>query len=248
MTCCIQSNDCPAFKTQWQTFLSALNSQIKGAEGYVVSIEVGGPTKVSGEMILPTKLASPFPGGYYTPTNKPTSPGPVPPGSHANAAWNCLFANYYGVAPASRAYYLNSDRAFIEEWAAAIDSYGVIFSGLTLTVATGNGLPDFSNEKAGTVTCNTGQTVSVLAPAIIPPPPAFAPDCDVQPPNKLLFPMDCAAEAAILAYFAQPSVGGPNAKATQEDALSASDDVVKTLLTLSNASVKWLSQITPAAW
>jgi hypothetical protein len=56
--------------------------------------------------------------------------------------------------------------------------------------------------------------------------------------------MDCAAETAILAYFAEPSVGGPNAKATQEDALSASDNVVKTLLTLSNASVKWLSQTT----
>jgi hypothetical protein len=62
--------------------------------------------------------------------------------------------------------------------------------------------------------------------------------------NDPLFPGDCSAEAAILAYFAEPSVGGPNAKATQEDALSASDDVVKTLLTLSNASVKWLSQTT----
>lgn len=231
------------YKTQWHDFLNALKDHIKnkGAESYVVSIDVGGPTMVSGEMILPKKLASPLPAGYYTPT---PPPGSVPPISHANAAWNCLFANHYTVAPASRAYYLNSDRAFIEEWAAAIDAYGEIFSGLTLTVATGNGLPDFSNEIAGTVTCNSGQTVSVLAPAIIPPPPAFAPDCAVQPPNKLLFPMDCAAEAAILAYFAEPPVGGPNAKATQENALSASDDVVNTLLTLSNASVKWLSQIT----
>jgi hypothetical protein len=35
--------------------------------------------------------------------------------------------------------------------------------------------------------------------------------------------MDCAAEAAILAYFAEPSVGGPNAKATNNAALSTSD-------------------------
>jgi hypothetical protein len=236
-----------AYKKEWHNFLNALKShvKVKGADSYVVSINVAGPAKVSGEMILPKALADPFPGGYYTPTSTPTPPGPLPSDWNANAAWNCLLANHYGVAPASsQAYYLNSDRAFIEEWAAAIDAYGEIFSGMTLTIATGNGLPDFSKEIAGTVTCNTGRTISVLAPAIIPPPPAFKADCDVLPPNKTPFPIDCAAEAAILAYFAEPSVGGPNAKATQENALSASDDVVPSLLTLSNASVKWLSQIT----
>lgn len=46
--------------------------------------------------------------------------------------------------------YTNSDRAFIEEWAAAIDMYGAIFTGVALVVTTGagsrvrgrNGLPE----------------------------------------------------------------------------------------------------------
>jgi len=227
------------YKTQWKDFLKALNSHIKTKkwDNYFVSIGIAGPTMLSAEMFLPKKLVSPLPAGYYT----PTGPGPSTPGSPGNAAWNCLFANYYGAAPASGAYYLNSDRAFIEEWAAAIDMYGDIFSGITLVVNTGNALPDFANESAGTVTCNSGLTISAAAPGGSSTPLwAFLPDCGSSP----LFPMDCEAEAAILAYFAEPPVGGPNAKATQEDALSASDDVVNTLLTLSNASVKWLSQIT----
>jgi len=230
------------YKAAWRTFLQQLKNHIhaQGADDLVVSINVAGPTKVSGEMMLPKALAPKLPKHYDTPTSAPTPSGPLPLDWNANAAWNCLFANHYGAAPASRANYLNSDRAFIEEWAAAIDTYGEVFSGLTLTVATANALPDFSKELAGTVTCNSGLTIAAPAPDHIPPPQAFVPDCGHDP----LFPGDCAAEAAILAYFAEPSVGGPNAKATQEDALSASDDDVGSLLTLSNASVKWLSLTT----
>jgi hypothetical protein len=246
------------YKTQLTTFLTALNGHIKkqSAQNFVVSINVTGPTMFSGEMILPRETlpvscpksdpsCTTLPSGYLEPSG-PFHGGAGKATAQGNAAWNCLFANYYGSTPTpTGAYYLNTDRPFIEEWAAAIDNYGQIFSGLTLTVATGNGLPNFSHEEAGTVKCGgPGQDFPISAPIPIGPPPAFAPDCDVQPPNTIMFPMDCAAEAAILAYFAEPSVGGQNAKATQEDALAASDNVAKTLLTLSNASVKWLSQIT----
>jgi hypothetical protein len=156
----------------------------------------------------------------------------------ALSAWNCLLANYYGV----NSTYLNSDRAFIEAWATAIDTFGEVFSSVTLTLATGNGLPNFNQT-----TTSCGLPGIVLPNSWTPgfmklslPHPAFLPDCGTNP----MYPMDCAAEVAILAYFAEPPVGGGNAKATQENALTASDDVVDTLLSLSNASVKWLSKNT----
>ena len=37
-----------------------------------------------------------------------------------------------------------SDQAFIDEWNAAIDMYGEVFSGVTLVATTGSGLPNFS--------------------------------------------------------------------------------------------------------
>jgi hypothetical protein len=231
------------YKTKWLTFLQNLNEHItdSNAEAFVVSIAVAGPTATSAEMILPNRSNNPdtltvpaagIPSGYSAAV-----------GVTANSAWNCLLANYYGAMPASGASYLNSDRAFIEEWAAAIDTFGTVFSGMTLVVTTGNGLPDFSNETGGPV---PGCGLGVLAPvpSTIAAPQAFLPDCAVQPPHNPPFPMDCAAEAAILAYFAEPPVGGPNAKATEEDALAAGDDVDSSLLTLSNASVKWLSATT----
>ncbi|MGP0089721.1 MAG: hypothetical protein ACLPKB_07150 [Xanthobacteraceae bacterium] len=225
----------PTYKTFWNNFLTALNGYITSSSHptYVadfVSIAVAGPTYVSGEMILPQSFASkpgqpPAPPAGYNPTVTPIS------------AWNCLLANNYGVTST----YLNSERAFIEEWAEAIDMFGGVFSGITLTVSTGNGLLHFPPGSGGSQP-GCGLAVSAPSPNSPPPPPAFKADCAVSP--RPLFPADCAAEAAILAYFAEPPVGGPNAKATEEDALAASDDVVPTLLTLSNASVKWLAQIT----
>jgi hypothetical protein len=121
--------------------------------------------------------------------------------------------------------YVNSDRAFIEEWAAAIDMYGQTFSGVTLTVATGLGLPGFPDQH--------NMYFST-------PPTAFAPDCST------LLDMDCTAETAILAYFAAPPVGGANAKATVMAGLIASPGPTKPDGPLSGISVKWLSEKTAA--
>ncbi len=125
--------------------------------------------------------------------------------------WRQLLAFQY----AGMAAYQNSDQAFIDAWNAAIDMYGAIFSGVTLVATTGNGLPNFNNNN-----------VTV--------PPGFEPDCGN--PN-----MDCAAEATILAYFAESTVGGTNAKATQTSEMEASRANGPNL---GVAGVKLLSQIT----
>jgi hypothetical protein len=111
--------------------------------------------------------------------------------------------------------------------------YGQIFSGVTLDVSTGAGLPNFC-QAAGTGPSGSPTCASLYLPFLTPP-PAFAPDCGSTPT------MDCAAETAILAYFAGPPVGGANAKATQEDGLTARgiNDAP-----LSGAGVKWLSKNT----
>jgi hypothetical protein len=142
----------PNYKSQWKAFLIALREHIKEkkAEKYVVSIPVEGPTWLSGEMILPNNT---FPGlhGDLTVPNPP--PGyATSSGVTTGSAWNCLFNNNYYFAPSapSASAYVNSNRAFIEEWAAAIDMYGEVFDetfgGVTLTVSTGNGLPDFTGS------------------------------------------------------------------------------------------------------
>jgi hypothetical protein len=69
-----------------------------------------------------------------------------------------------------------------------------VFSGLTLVVTTGDGLP------------NLGGSYTT--------PPKFAGDCTH--PS-----MDCAAEATILSYFIESSVGGNNGKATQTSGMKA---------------------------
>jgi len=131
--------------------------------------------------------------------------------------------------------------------------FGSIFSGVTLIVTTGNGLPNFTTGSEMSLPCPGLAGITLPSSAtpgyqkLLLPHPAFEPDCGNTPhatPARPLFPMDCAAEVAILAYFAQPSVGGANAKATNEAALSASDNNVPTLYSLSNASVKWLSKNT----
>jgi hypothetical protein len=214
------------YKSKWQAFLTALNSQI-GANSSFVSIAVAGPTSSSAEIILPN-----------TSNNSGTLTLPTAPVLHSAVgvdvltAWNCLLGNNYGVngnclsgsSYGAGSPYINSDRAFVEEWAAAIDMYGQTFSGVTLTVITGRGLPEFPAASAS---------------PLYAPPPAFAPDCGPTPT------MDCSAEAAILAYFAGPGIGGANAKATEEDNLKATGI---TGTALSGASIKWLSQSTSAGF
>ena len=57
--------------------------------------------------------------------------------------WLELFAFHYpGMAA-----YQGTDQAFIDEWDAAIDMYGQIFSGMTLVVTMGEKLPAFDNNN-----------------------------------------------------------------------------------------------------
>jgi hypothetical protein len=227
------------YQDKWKEFTQRLWWYIntKGWQQHVVSVALAGPTATSSEIMLPNDVSqgtglqvASLPAGYATNS-----------GIDFSSAWNCLLANNYGVDSS----YLNSNRAFVEAWATAIDMFGEVFSEVTLVVTTANGLPEFEWGKTSVAGCNlTGiklPTKSTPGYAkLLKASPVFEPDCGRKP----LRPMDCAAEAAILAYFAEPPVGGPNAKATQENALSASDDVVPTLRSLSNASVKWLAKVT----
>jgi hypothetical protein len=231
-----------SYHALWKTFLQKLWSHINenNWQQDVVSVAVAGPTATSTEIILPNENDQ----RKYSPLQLPSPP--TNSNIDALSAWNCLLANNYGV----KSSYLNSNRAFIEEWANAIDMFGEIFSELTLVVTTGNGLPNFNlvpdPAKPGETSSSGCGLHGVKLPDLsasansnlLKPHPAFESDCGTAP----LRPMDCPAEVAILAYFAEPPVVGPNAKAIQENALSASDDNVGTLLSLSNASVKWLAQ------
>jgi hypothetical protein len=196
------------YKKYWQSFLRELNQHITSSKyedvdyaSVFVSIGVGGPTASSNEMILPNGADNPGLLKFFDGTGNAVT---------VYEAWNCLLGNNYGVAGnclskdyglASGSSYINSDRAFIEEWAAAIDMYGQVFSGITLIVARGNGLPNFPTPSN---------------PYLLQAPPAFAPNCGTTS-------MDCAAENAIIAYFAGPPIGGPNAKATTMAGLKAGD-------------------------
>jgi len=215
----------PTYKAYWKAFLTALNQHIASNREYVssfVSIGVGGPTASSTEIILPNGANN---------AGMLTLPGVSGSASvTVYTAWNCLLGNAYGVpgnclAPGygagSSSSYINSDRAFVEEWAAAIDMYGEVFSGVTLIVATGNGLPNFP------VASN---------PYLQNAPLAFGPDCGTSSTST----MDCAAETAIVAYFAGPPIGGANAKATAMAGLTARDLTVPTPASGSER-VKWLT-------
>jgi uncharacterized protein (TIGR03437 family) len=145
------------------------------------------------------------------PNNKNTPAQAQFGGIVANDMWLQLLAFHYP----GMAAYQKSDQAFIDEWNAAIDVYGQVFGGVTLVATTGSGLPNFGNS---------GFTI----------PSAFSADCGRRD-------MDCAAEATILSHFADPTVGGANAKATQTSGLEASRG---NNVNLGLASVKRLSQNT----
>ena len=165
------------YKNAWRTFLTALAARY-GANPAFVSISVAGPTASSEEMILPDNANTPAQDRFG--------------GLRPNAMWLKLLALHYPSRPVNQ----RSDQAFIDEWDAAIDMYGEVFSGVTLVATTGSGFPNLAAQ---------GFTV----------PSEFAEACPT--PN-----MDCAAETTILSYFARPGVGGSNAKAAQEDGMEAS--------------------------
>jgi hypothetical protein len=188
------------YQATWKTFLQALAARYNDNPD-LVSIAVAGPTAASAEMILPNNNK---PNKPNTPTQKqfesssPTCQGcggsPISP----NQMWAELLSNA-GIPETSQ--------AFSDPWEQAIDTYGGIFSGLTLVVNTGNGLPD---------------VVSGDMPGEFPDPTVpfdFAADCKASPD------MDCQAETTILSYFAQAyPVGGANAKATQTSGLEAAHE------------------------
>jgi uncharacterized protein (TIGR03437 family) len=187
----------PVYKSAWQVFLIALAARY-GPNPAFVSIAVSGPTAASAEMIVPNNGNS---------NNPQTQFGvPIAP----TAMWRQLLAFRYPGMPA----YLNSDQAFIDEWNAAIDLFGTVFSGLTLVATTGNGLPSF------------GANFTV--------PTAFTADCGN--PN-----MDCAAETTILSHFVEASVGGANGKSTQTSGMEASRGGI---VNLGVAGLKQLAQVT----
>ena len=182
----------PTYKSAWQTFLTKLNGRY-GSNSTLVSISVAGPTAASAEMMLPTTKL----------TGGATQIGGLTP----EQMWDILLAHQY-----SDPSYQQSDKAFIEEWENAINMYGTIFSGITLIMNTGDGLPDLPS---------TGFTV----------PSAFTSVCPT-------VDMDCAAETTILSYFLQPTVGGANAKSTQTDGMTGAGS---TKINLGVPSVKLIS-------
>ena len=187
------------YKNAWRTFLTALAKQF-GSRTELVSIAVAGPTASSEEMILPTYHNTYGNNGVLQPN-----------GLTPEQMWNELLAHHYTSAYKKYMKYQKSDVAFIDEWTHAIDVFGETFSGLTLTVSTGDGLPNLDAPLPTDVACNAKKEVCSFS---IPPAPIdFASVC--HPGN-----MDCAAEATILTYFIQSTVGGSNAKATQMDGMT----------------------------
>ena len=184
------------YKSAWRTFLEALAARY-GSRSTFVSIAVAGPTAATAEMSLPstdnTKEQKQFSGGNISP----------------DKMWLQLLRFHY--TPPS---YQGTDLAFIDEWEAAIDMYGQVFSGLTLVATTDSGLPSFSDGS--------------------PTAPGFGADCST--PTT----MACAAVTTILAYFAQPSTAVANAKATQTSGFEAS----RAQRNLGVPGVKLLSQMT----
>ena len=190
----------PFYKSAWATFLQALAQQY-GSNPDLVSVTIAGPTSSSAEMIVPNEKNDPV--HFYQ--------------------WNPLFALTF---PPS---YQNSDQAFIEAWQDAVDLYSATFSGLTLVITTGSGLPNFP-----------GSNYTV--------PSGYSPVCQGVPisasnPNGSL--MDCAAEMSVVAYLANPLHGGSNLKSLQENGLAAGGITVDPLGggDLDSYPIRWLAQL-----
>jgi hypothetical protein len=212
----------PVYKSDWRIFLETLNHRIKEepSSWTFVSIEMAGPTASSTEMILPNDAnQKPFESADGNLTLSPEIwPGVTTiTGLDVATAWNMLMAGSEGAG----AGFENSDAIFVQEWNDAIDMYGAIFSGITLSLTTStDALPSF--------------TLSAGAPT---PTPAtgFEADCDI-PPHAMV----CAAVTDVLQHFTDPLVGGENAKATQENGMTASRDGTD----LGANAVKWLAATT----
>jgi hypothetical protein len=184
----------PYYMSAWATFVRAL-AQKFGNNPDVVSASIAGPTASSSEMILPNQQNDPL--NFYK--------------------WNYLMALTF---PPS---YQNSDRAFIEAWQDAIDLFSESFSGLTLVMTTGNGIPNFLSPTApiGMPANTTGTPYNTYSV-----PPGFSTACGSPDLSKI---MDCAAEESVIAYFADPLVGGLNLKSIQENGFGAGSVLINPL-------------------
>jgi hypothetical protein len=179
------------YQEDWYTFLTALSARYNTNTAFV-SIAVAGPTGASAEMLLPhgTTKDEMFSTAAYS----------------ANDMWKQLLSNEGSP---------ETDQLFIDFWGDAIYATGGIFTGLTIVVTTGDGLPNLSNIGPFT------------------PPAPFGPDCTSNED------MDCQAETRILSYFVQPYVAPSDAKATQTSGMEAS----RVDLDLGIDGVKFLSQL-----
>jgi hypothetical protein len=199
----------PYYKSAWATFVRAL-AQKFGNNPDVVSVSIAGPTASSSEMILPNQKNDPL--NFYK--------------------WNYLMALTF---PPS---YQSSDRAIVEAWQDAIDLFSESFSGVTLVMTTGNGLPNFLSPPApiGMPANTTGTPYDTYSV-----PPGFLPVCGSPDVTKI---MDCAAEESVIAYFADPLIGGLNLKSIQENGFGAGGILISPLGGGDVAAwgVRWLAQ------
>jgi hypothetical protein len=225
----------PTYKTDWQNFLIALNAQIQTepSSSAFVSIEIAGPTASSPEMILPNDKNQAAPikgtGGYLTLPSEAFKKLPKDEKTIGKLsvflAWNALIANAYGTASP----YDNNDGAFIEEWDRAIDLYGSVFSGITLSLTTtSDSLPTFP------------QPGEPYESSVFMPVAGFESDCDDDWKTDPDDAMACAAVTQVLYYFTTTGVGGNNVKATQENGLTSRSDGSD----LGPNGIKWLSATT----
>jgi len=215
------------YKDDYQTYVTALYQQIlqEPSSDAFVSINMSGPTASSTEMILPNLQNQSFGGNHGI----LTLPNSVPTIANLNAAdvWNKLINNYYGVSSA----FANTDQPFIPEWNNTIDLYSQIFRGVTLVLTTTtDALPDFIDWDP---------TLLVSSPA-----PGFASDCGLTNAVPIVqnHQQQCAAVTWVLYHFANPTVGGNNAKAVFEAGMTAARDSFD----LGTNGVKWLAADTSA--
>jgi len=173
------------YKSAYKSFLIAFARKYNHNRS-LVSVDIDGPTAASSEIMVPNS------------GNVPYQFGGIP----ANQVWLQLLRFAFPTKPPE---FQTSDQVFIDEWNAAIDMFGEIFSGITFVCTHGSQLPNFAT---------TGFTI----------PAAFASQC-ATPPS-----MDCAAEATIFAHFSDPSVGGDNAKAVQGSGLNGHARPVSNIL------------------
>jgi len=109
----------PVYKQYWHAFLLEFAKRF-GQRASFVSIAIAGPTSQSEEIILPHN------------------------GPDETEKWaRLLDARYEDPS------YHRSNKAFVEEWKAAIDDYGAIFSNLTLALTRAAGFPFSPTGRGG---------------------------------------------------------------------------------------------------